>query len=419
MRVLDGLEDEKKISWKVDSRSKRVLITTKQHIGSFTLEGPDKRINILPKFVKNFKEEGFEYVNRLVYYGENVAGLMEGRHHYLESVNDELINRLYWTLIQKCRKLMERGLMKSYVMHSENSPSLRGKMLLLQQMQNDARMMPEFFCEFDELEFDNNENRVILEALTLVERSSTGDTKMSAMDMARRMAKEVQQVPVPTIDRKNMMRSYTRLNERYKEVHQTCDQIIEKHGVKDIYAGDISHVLPVMEDMNSLFESFVQRLFEEHLHKSNGDYKGHRVETQLSEDAWKGAGGLKGKRKMRPDITMWEKEQCTGIVDVKYKEENVSTGDLYQLGFYMHEFTKKNLDMGGKTEIEKAFAVLPETKNGKSGTYTSRTGKTVHIKRIDVPYALDYLKEGKMKKLTELVGWLTDSESTKSFDYTT
>ena len=121
------------------------------------------------------------------------------------------------------------------------------------QMLNDASKKPKFFCEFDELEYDSVENRVILQALTVVERTSDNqDVRLKAMDLAQKLSGVVQKPSVPYPERKKMMQSYNRQNLRYKEIHYTCHQIIEESGIGDIYKGEESHVVPVFYDMNEL-----------------------------------------------------------------------------------------------------------------------------------------------------------------------
>ena len=104
--------------------------------------------------------------------------------------------------------------------------------------------------------------------------------------------------------------------------------------------------------MNVLFESFIQKLFE--WFYQDLDLK---VETQFSKKAWTGQGDL-GNRSMRPDITIWDGEICTHIIDVKYKTKNISTGALYQLGFYMHEFSEQYNPL--EKQIKNAMALTPE-----------------------------------------------------------
>ena len=70
------------------------------------------------------------------------------------------------SFLNQCRNLVRQGLYKSYVLHQDRSmPALRGKLLLVQQLQNDARLNAKFACEYDELEYDNLENQILLYCL--------------------------------------------------------------------------------------------------------------------------------------------------------------------------------------------------------------------------------------------------------------
>jgi len=394
--ILQKLEDENKIgiSWSRQPES-YLQITTSSYIGSVHLEGPDIRINILPKMF----EGGVDWEDTnifLDYASENKLDYFDNaKNFFVQSNKPTLLNRLHVDLISKCEELMKQGLLKSYVIHSENSSSMRGKLLMQYQMLNDAMKRPQFFCEFDELEYDSIENRVILQALTIVERTSDNtDVRMKAMDLAQKLSGVVQKTTIPLSLRQRMMQSYSRQNLRYKSIHLTCEQIIQESGIEDIYKGNDSYIVPVFYDMNELFETFIQNLF---LKYHNG------VETQHSEKAWDGKGDL-GPRRMIPDVIIRDEGVCKHIIDVKYKTKNISSGDLYQLGFYMHEFGKKNPD--GKP-VPYAFAITPEFGNAGSGTYTSRTGLKVYVKRIDVKTCLNLMKTKNFNDLeTEVKNWI-------------
>ena len=384
IEILKKLEKENKIDYSYQGKTHQLLISTNSHIGSVKLEGPDVRINVLPKVFED--DVNWEDTNIFLDYTSsgNLDYYENAKNFYTGTHEDTLLNRLHVDLISKCEELMKQGLLKSYVVHAENSSSMRGKLLMQYQMLNDASKKPKFFCEFDELEYDSVENRVILQALTVVERTSDNqDVRLKAMDLAQKLSGVVQKTSVPYPERKKMMQSYNRQNLRYKGIHYTCQQIIEESGIGDIYKGEESHVVPVFYDMNELFETFVQKLFEKTLKKE------YRVETQYEEKAWEGKGEL-GPRKMRPDITLWKGKICEEIIDVKYKIKNISTGDLYQLGFYMHEFGKKN-DNG--EEIESAFAITPAFEDAVNGTYVAtKTRKKVYVKRINVEAILKLIK---------------------------
>ena len=390
--ILKKLDDENKISisWSRQPES-HLEITTTSHIGSINLEGPDVRINILPKMFEN----GIDWENTNVFLdyasGNKLDYFDNAKNFYLGSHKSTLLNRLHVDLISKCEELMKQGLLKSYVIHAENSSSMRGKLLMQHQMLNDAMLRPKFFCEFDELEYDSIENRVILQSLTIVERTSdNADVRMKAMDLAQKLSGVVQKTTIPLPMRQRMMQSYSRQNLRYKNIHSTCEQVIQESGIDDIYKGNDSYIVPVFYDMNELFETFIQKIFLNCL-------KG--VKTQHSKKAWEGKGEL-GPRRMKPDITIWESKICKQIIDVKYKTKNISSGDLYQLGFYMHEFGKNNPN---EESIPHAFALTPEFENAGSGSYTSSTGKKVFVKRINVQACLELIKSKNFEELKKQV----------------
>ena len=390
--ILQKLEDENKIgiSWSRQPES-YLQITTSSYIVSVHLEGPDIRINILPKMF----EGGVDWEDTnifLDYASENKLDYFDNaKNFFVQSNKPTLLNRFHVDLISKCEELMKQGLLKSYVIHSENSSSMRGKLLMQYQMLNDAMKRPQFFCEFDELEYDSIENRVILQALTIVERTSDNtDVRMKAMDLAQKLSGVVQKTTIPLSLRQRMMQSYSRQNLRYKSIHLTCEQIIQESGIEDIYKGNDSYIVPVFYDMNELFETFIQNLF---LKYHNG------VETQHSEKAWDGKGDL-GPRRMKPDVIIRDEGVCKHIIDVKYKTKNISSGDLYQLGFYMHEFGKNNPN---EESIPHAFALTPEFENAGSGSYTSSTGKKVFVKRINVQACLELIKSKNFEELKKQV----------------
>jgi len=386
--ILKKLDDENKIgvSWSRPPES-HLEITTNSHIGSINLEGPKVRINILPKIFEN----GIDWENTNIFLdyasGNKLDYFDNAKNFYLGSDKSTLLNRIHVDLIRKCKELMEQGLLKSYVIHAENSSSMRGKLLMQHQMLNDAMLSPKFFCEFDELEYDSIENRVILQALTIIERTSDNtDVRMKAMDLAQKLSGVVQKTTIPLPMRQRMMQSYSRQNLRYKNIHSKCEQVIQESGIDDIYKGNDSYIVPVFYDMNELFETFIQKIFLKY-------HKG--VKTQHSKKAWEGKGDL-GPRRMKPDITIWEGKTCKQIIDVKYKIKNITSGDLYQLGFYMHEFGKNNPN---EEPIPHAIALTPEFENVGSGSYTSSTGKKVFVKRINVKNCLELIKSNNIEEL--------------------
>ena len=102
---------------------------------------------------------------------------------------------------------------------------------------------------------------------------------------------------------------------------------------------------------------------------------------------------------MRPDLILMC-DRCGTIreeIDMKYKDK-VSVNDLYQVGFYMHEY-------GGKlnASLKRAFVILPDFVK-KSGPYiATRSEKKVYEKRININHFMDKYLDDDQAELTKMV----------------
>ena len=308
--------------------------------------------------------------------------------YFKENKEPTLADSLSSQLVMQANKLLHRGLLKSYVTHTENLSTLRGKLLIQGQMVNDAMCRPQFFCEYDELEYDNMENRIILKSLILCERQTEDSgIRMKVIRLIQQFSSVVSVVTLRMSDIDRVMNSYTRQNARYEKIHNTCKLVWEHYGVSDFLDEHSSSIQPFFVDMNHKFESFVERLFKENHGQDN-------VHAQRAKHGWDDTEG-RGK-KIIPDIVLMEGETLKEIIDVKYKPE-LHEDDLYQIGFYLHEY-------GGKTQIalEKGFAVLPEYEDdkkimhNKTSIFTAtRSRIEIHEKRINVDKILGIIGDKK------------------------
>ena len=388
--VLEELADKYGIKYSFD-KNNFLVIKSNQNIGSVQLPNLDYRINITPKMFKNKKNSLID-TSVFLFFANNIKikKFMEEQKNFFETGSKHLIHPLHIDLITKCKDLLNKGLLKSYVVNTENISAVRGKLLFQQQMVNDLMKKPKFFCEYDELEYDSTENRVLLQAMTIVERTSEiKDWKMKALDLAQKLSGVVNKVNVSKAERQMMMRSYNRQNSRYEDIHQTCERLIEQEGVGNIYSGERS-VVPIFYNMNNEFERFVENLFLKYYEIPSW------VKTQSSAISWNRE--IRGSRRMRPDIIIQDDSgNVKHIIDTKYKDHELSPGDLYQIGFYMHEYGKNN-------ELDDAFAILPESDNVSDETYTStKKKKNVHQRTLNVVGCLEMIKENDEDGLRNVV----------------
>ena len=126
IEILKKLEKENKIDYSYQGKTHQLLISTNSHIGSVKLEGPDVRINVLPKVFED--DVNWEDTNIFLDYTSsgNLDYYENAKNFYTGTHEDTLLNRLHVDLISKCEELMKQGLLKSYVVHAENSSSMRG-----------------------------------------------------------------------------------------------------------------------------------------------------------------------------------------------------------------------------------------------------------------------------------------------------
>ena len=378
LAILNELKEKYQIKYSFNEYGE-LGIESNEHVGSVKLENINHTINIVPKIFEGKDETPWSDLSILLAFANDtgIEKRLDGRKNFFtEDESQNLVNPLHWTLISRCEELMRYGLLKSYVVHAENTSGLRGKLLMQYQMLNDAMRRPKFFCEYDELEFDSTENRLVLQAMTIVERiSQNPKVKMNAMYLAQRLSTVVKKEDIRRRERQRMMHSYNRQNDRYQAIHETCELIIEQQGVGNIYRGDKS-IVPIFYDMNESFELFVGNLFKKYYTDEEGVRCENCVATQIQEKAWIGEG--LPDRGMRPDIVIREGGKVKEIIDVKYKTKKITTVDLYQIGFYMHEY-------GNYASLQHAFAILPKVSGVKEGSYTAtKTRKTVYVKTVDV-----------------------------------
>ena len=385
IEALDALQEKYKIKYGFN-KDNDLKIESNQHVGSVKLENIDLTINIIPKiFVDDVKYNS--NLTDLLGFANNrkIKRMLDGRKNFFtKDETENLVNPLHLNLISKYDELMRNGLLKKYVIHGENISGMRGKLLLQHQMLNDVMRRPKFFCEYDELEFDNTENRLVLQAMTIVERISQNPTvKMDAMNRAQRLSTVVKKENVRKPERQRIMQSYNRQNDRYKDIHQTCELIIEQQGVGNIYRGD-KNMVPIFYNMDESFELFVGNLFKEYYVDNQGSQCNNCVTIQSDDKAW--IGEYLGDKHMRPDIIIHEDGKVKEIIDIKYKTKGITSADLYQIGFYMHEYGKYKA-------LDHAFAILPKVTESKEGSYTAKkTGKMVHVKTIDVKDCIEKLR---------------------------
>ena len=145
-------------------------ISSKSHIG--VVQFTNFTVKILPKFA--LKPTSLPKIISYSYDLDDVT--LPGSEINFESDENYLIDILIFFFIRKCQNLLRSGLLKSYILYENDSKFLRGKLLIDKQIIHNIQHQPLFACEFDELEYNNIENQILLYTLKQSYRLTQSDS---------------------------------------------------------------------------------------------------------------------------------------------------------------------------------------------------------------------------------------------------
>jgi len=257
------------------------------------------------------------------------------------------LEELVRSFVNECKKILTVGLYKSYKTIDESIPTLKGKLLLKQQMINQSRFNLKFHCEYDEFTPNNLENVIILDCLNTCQRITKNETAQTDIRyLINRMGVEVESRNVDVQEFKKL--KYTRMNQNYKDAHTVAKSIIMQRGLMNWNLMRTSFIQPLFMQTWELFEQLVTKLFDKYYPLS--------IDKQEPITTWKIAD-RQGKnatfRKMIPDIMVYKKsgvrnKNVAFIADAKMKDDP-AIGDSYQMSFYLRKYG-----------IKKGYFLMPQ-----------------------------------------------------------
>lgn len=291
-----------------------------------------------------------------------------------ETNENFLVDIIILSIVERCERLLKQGLLKSYISFQENISFLKGKLLLKQHISNMVRHRPQFACEFDELEYDNLENQIILFCLNRCYKMINNDELLRRIRLLiLQISGNVSNKLITIEDFKKI--NYTGQNAHYEKIHELCILIVEATGLVDFYSQRTHLVKSFFVNMNEIFEKFVFKLIQNYFPPY------YDIREQESLHAWI-INGVR-RKKIRTDILLHNNQtgQFT-VIDTKYKFH--LDDDLYQIGFYIHEYSKK-----GRQIQKTGYAILPKNKKEPQEPYSEIFSETQGIKIIKSYIDLD------------------------------
>jgi 5-methylcytosine-specific restriction endonuclease McrBC regulatory subunit McrC len=289
-------------------------------------------------------------------------------------------------MISEFEQVCKKGLLKKYVRKKENLNYLRGKILIKEQIKKNKIDKSKFFCEYDDLTYDNLENRSILYAINLlINCVHNKKLKFKLNHIQNQISEEVEFKFVRPIELENV--SYNLINNYYEKILK-----LAYHIIKSSYAqGTASNKglgFNFLVDMNKVYESFITSILREIIIE---DYPHLELVSQVNLKSLVKEGK---KFTTKPDIIIKKNNEIKLIIDVKYKVNKIPNGDFYQVLCYLLAIPS----------AEKAV-LLYEKVSDKEGSF-SRVHK--NIEEDDAPLIVNFEEADLSSILNEKFNSLDD-----------
>ncbi len=230
-----------------------------------------------------------------------------------------------------------RGLTRRYRADEDDLATLRGRLLVVDQLRRNLVHKERLACEFDELDEDHLLNQVFKVALSGMRRCARS-TRVQRLVHELELSFDSVSTPV---QRRGWWRKVNldRLSTRFAHSLHMAQMFLDgaspdvEHGERDSYA--------LLFDMNDLFEKFVGRELRRSLRPRALSVHLQHSAHHLMRDPASNANLFA----LRPDIVVFEGEEACCIADTKWKRLapedrrlGVQQGDLYQMLAYADRY---------------------------------------------------------------------------------
>ena len=270
-------------------------------------------------------------ISRVLYLASYALGAFKLREERFDFEGaDTPVEALALALEAAARRAFARGLLHGYRTEEEAMHTVRGRILVAEQIRRRFGVPVPIEVRYDEFTEDILANRLVKAAAGLLGRMRIRSPRARAgLRWIGAMLGNVSPVRFAPSDVPAV--TFDRLNAHYREVVALA-RLILRHWAFEADRGG-TRAAGFLMDMNRVFQEFVTEALRE--------------ELQVSEHTLCSDKELTGQRRIHldearhvrlaPDLTWWDGPTCTFVGDAKYKNitgERVPNADLYQLLAY-------------------------------------------------------------------------------------
>jgi 5-methylcytosine-specific restriction enzyme subunit McrC len=289
------------------------LINPKQFVGVMLLPSGQTLV-VEPKVPVRNVFQMFAVANGL-------TGVFRQELARLEDISD-LIELVVMHFVDLVNDRIRRGLYRDYVEREDNLGTVRGRIVIHQQIQQNAILQHRMYCRFTEFTHDIPENQIIRQVVHLLSlRVVFPGMRLKLQQLDATLADVAPtNLTVHDLDRMH----YHRLNDDYQPIHRLCRLFMELLSLE--HQSGETELRAFFIDMNALFEAFIAAALR------NTTPAGGRVETQVKRKLDDG-----NSVSIKPDLLLGIGGREVLIADTKYKDvdlKGTSNADLFQMTAY-------------------------------------------------------------------------------------
>jgi len=298
------------------------------HAGSFvgTIKTPNHTITIKPKI-------GNLNFFKMLIYSEKFLDLPSFEGEVEIEEGDDLVDFMAKLFYESISPIIQEGIYRNYTSVTEELPTIRGKLLITQNIRNPRISKEKFFCEYDDFSADILENQILLYCSHLLSELVVDKNIKEKLTQTQQFL-EKEGVSEKFLDIYHLDQiTYQKFNEHYEKILKLCEFILRITWYGDFSNDEEIPIHGFLYNMNSLFQNFITVALKEQF--SNYIVKREPKDTSLLKNKPLIPDGVPTKAIdatiLKPDIVI---KDNTGneilVIDTKYKNHDPPAQDYYQ-----------------------------------------------------------------------------------------
>ena len=337
-------------------------------------------IEILPKIAGRTEEATDTRVRQLFLEMLKAVRSINGKTFRLTNLNakkNNLLEVFISKFLNESDMIIKRGLKSSYVTVQSNEKSLKGKLLMTQQLRRNIVNQSYFFNEYDEFMTNSAENQLIKTTLEYLLKNSRDNNNLRIIreQLVYFEFVDLTNSPEQTFQKVSIGRNYT----YYEQALNWCRIFLSRKSFTSFKGSSLAFA--VLFPMEEIFEAYIAYMMKNSIPDANvsAQDKKYSLFDRTNE--------TKAGYRLRPDLVVRFEDNRTTIADTKWKVLD-STGpsqtDLYQMYAYYTRYRHKS------ENVDKVVLIYPYSSSYSENEFRStqfsseELGAKIQVRFVDL-----------------------------------